>query len=224
MPIEPVIAAMLASPGGGSAMNGPDASQGPRGLILGRIGGFFVSTTRRLLGELRALRRQLRNAGGRREAKPQARPAFDEILAAIEPHLLSLGITRVGELTGLDVVGVPVFFASRPNSRALSVCQGKGLSEGQRTAGAIMEGVEQALAERHEDLVSNGRARTRWRRAGLTASPSTSMLRSASGEDDSSSQARMGRRLVDGRAAGRSMCRSSSSDSTFVRRDAMGSR
>ena len=99
----------------------------------------------------------------------RTRPAFDEILAAIEPHLLSFGITRVGELTGLDVIGIPVFSASRPNSRSLSVCQGKGRvrqgTHGWRHHGGRRAGAGRAArGSRHR----NGRARTRWRRAGLT--------------------------------------------------------
>ena len=42
----------------------------------------------------------------------------------------------------------------RPNSRALSVCQGKGMCRRQRPPRRHHGGVEQALAERHEDLVS----------------------------------------------------------------------
>ena len=118
------------------------------------------------------------------QTRPQARPGFDEILAAIEPHLLSFGITRVGDLTGLDVIGVPVFSASRPNSRSLSVCQGKGLSEGHARLAAIMEGVEQALAERHEDLVSEWASQDEMAARGLACMPSASMLRSAPGERD----------------------------------------
>ncbi|MBZ9801078.1 YcaO-like family protein [Mesorhizobium sp. ES1-6] len=77
----------------------------------------------------------------------------DQALAAIAPHLTSLGITRVGDLTGLDVIGIPVFFACRPNSRSLSVCQGKALRPELARLGAIMECAEQALAERCDSLV-----------------------------------------------------------------------
>ena len=52
------------------------------------------------------------------------------------------------------MIGIPVFLACRPNSRGLSVGQGKGLCSDSARLGAIMECFEQALAERHEDLVS----------------------------------------------------------------------
>lgn len=67
--------------------------------------------------------------------------------------LRQLGITRVGDITGLDTIGLPVWFACRPNSRALSVSQGKGMSHAQARISAIMEAAEGAIAERPEDLV-----------------------------------------------------------------------
>ncbi|WP_245480490.1 YcaO-like family protein [Neorhizobium sp. NCHU2750] len=57
------------------------------------------------------------------------------------------GITRVGDVTGLDVIGMPVWFATRPNSRGLSVAQGKGLTDQQAQLSAIMEAIEGAVAE-----------------------------------------------------------------------------
>lgn len=64
------------------------------------------------------------------------------------PELLRrFGITRVGDVTGLDVIGIPVWFAVRPNSRGLSVSQGKGLVAEQARLSAIMEAIEGAVAE-----------------------------------------------------------------------------
>jgi ribosomal protein S12 methylthiotransferase accessory factor len=65
----------------------------------------------------------------------------------IRPHLPGLGVTRVGEITGLDRIGIPVWFAVRPNARTLSVSQGKGLSDAAARASAVMEAVELAHAE-----------------------------------------------------------------------------
>jgi YcaO-like protein with predicted kinase domain len=50
-----------------------------------------------------------------------------ETWAAVQPLLQEIGITRVGDITGLDRIGIPVWIAVRPNSRTLSVSQGKGL-------------------------------------------------------------------------------------------------
>lgn len=72
-----------------------------------------------------------------------------------EPERLEpWGITRVGDLTDLDIIGIPVWFACRPNSRALSVAQGKGLSEKQARISAVMEALESAVAEQTTQLIS----------------------------------------------------------------------
>lgn len=63
-----------------------------------------------------------------------------------------LGITRLGNLTGLDTLNIPVWFASRPNSRGLSVAQGKGCGHPAAQIGAVMEAAESAIAENHEAL------------------------------------------------------------------------
>jgi ribosomal protein S12 methylthiotransferase accessory factor len=53
-----------------------------------------------------------------------------------------IGITRVGNVTGLDEIGIPVVIAVRPNSRSFSVSQGKGLNLAQARASALMEAIE----------------------------------------------------------------------------------
>jgi ribosomal protein S12 methylthiotransferase accessory factor len=58
-----------------------------------------------------------------------------------------MGITRVGNITGLDRIGIPVAVAVRPNSRSVSVAQGKGLSPDQAKASALMEACESFHAE-----------------------------------------------------------------------------
>ncbi|MBE3014620.1 YcaO-like family protein [Microbispora sp. NEAU-D428] len=52
------------------------------------------------------------------------------------------GVTRVAELTGLDVIGIPVYQAVRPNARTLSVSQGKGITPMLARVSAAMEAVE----------------------------------------------------------------------------------
>ncbi len=61
-----------------------------------------------------------------------------------------LGITRLANVTGLDVVGVPVWVAIRPNSRGLATSQGKGLTHAAARASALMESVEAWHAEHIE--------------------------------------------------------------------------
>ena len=59
-----------------------------------------------------------------------------------------MGITRIANITGLDRIGVPVVLACRPNSRSLSVSQGKGATLDAAKASAVMESIELYHAER----------------------------------------------------------------------------
>ena len=70
-----------------------------------------------------------------------------ETLARVRPLSARLGITRLGNITGLDRIGIPVAIAVRPNSRSVSVAQGKGLELPQAMASALMEACEGFHAE-----------------------------------------------------------------------------
>lgn len=72
----------------------------------------------------------------------------DDLFSRVKPHFPAAGITRVAEVTHLDRIGIPVALAVRPNSRSLSVSQGKGLRRGQAVLSAVMEALELAAAER----------------------------------------------------------------------------
>ena len=80
-------------------------------------------------------------AGTHRTADPQETCAR---VLALAPRV---GVTRLSVLTGLDVIGIPVAAAIRPNSRSVSVHQGKGLSLAAAKASALMEAVEMFHAE-----------------------------------------------------------------------------
>ena len=82
--------------------------------------------------------------GTRREVAPA------ETLRRIRPLLRRAGITRLADVTGLDWIGIPVYQAIRPNSRNLSVAQGKGLTRTQAKVSALMESLESFHAERIE--------------------------------------------------------------------------
>lgn len=71
-----------------------------------------------------------------------------ETLARVRPLLGKMGITRVANITGLDRTGIPVAMAVRPNSRSVSVSQGKGLEIAAAKASAVMEAAETWHAER----------------------------------------------------------------------------
>lgn len=74
--------------------------------------------------------------------------APEETLARLRPLLPAMGITRIANVTGLDRTGVPVVMVCRPNSRSVSVSQGKGLTLDAAKASGVMEAVEVWHAER----------------------------------------------------------------------------
>ena len=67
--------------------------------------------------------------------------APEQTWSRIKPVLPEFGITRVGEITGLDRLGLPVWIAVRPNARPLSVSQGKGLDDMAARVSAAMEAI-----------------------------------------------------------------------------------
>ncbi|MGW1675206.1 YcaO-like family protein [Streptomyces sp. NPDC002324] len=74
------------------------------------------------------------------------RPPHDT-LTAITPLLPEFGITRLADVTGLDVLGVPVVMSVRPLARTLSVSQGKGATLDLARISAAMEAIELHHAE-----------------------------------------------------------------------------
>jgi YcaO-like protein with predicted kinase domain len=81
-------------------------------------------------------------AGTHRTVSPE------ETLRRILPVIGAMGITRVANVTGLDVIGLPVVAVTRPNSRSISVAQGKGLDLAAAKVSGIMESIENYHAER----------------------------------------------------------------------------
>jgi ribosomal protein S12 methylthiotransferase accessory factor len=72
-------------------------------------------------------------------------------LARVADAMPAMGITRVASMTGLDYIGIPACVAVRPNSRSVSVAQGKGVSVEAAAASAVMEAAEVFHAEAIED-------------------------------------------------------------------------
>ena len=66
----------------------------------------------------------------------------DATLARVASVARQVGITRLGNVTGLDHIGIPVAVAIRPNSRSFAVSQGKGVGLSQARASAMMEAIE----------------------------------------------------------------------------------
>ena len=69
-------------------------------------------------------------------------------MAWVRPLLPAFGITRLANVTGLDRIGIPVWMCIRPNGRALSVSQGKGVTSALAEVSAVMESIELYHAER----------------------------------------------------------------------------
>src|SRR3979411_800652 len=63
--------------------------------------------------------------------------APEETLARVAEKARQIGVTRLGNVTGLDRIGIPVTVAVRPNSRSFSVSQGKGLGLSQAFASRL---------------------------------------------------------------------------------------
>jgi YcaO-like protein with predicted kinase domain len=74
----------------------------------------------------------------------------ESLLARLTPMARHMGVTRLANITGLDNVGIPVAMAIRPNSRSLSVSQGKGVTVAGARISALMESLEQYHAEHCE--------------------------------------------------------------------------
>ncbi|WP_083213595.1 MULTISPECIES: YcaO-like family protein [unclassified Ensifer] len=60
----------------------------------------------------------------------------------------TFGITRLGSVTGLDRIKIPVVQVIRPASRSVSVNQGKGLTYAQAAISGLMESLEGWASER----------------------------------------------------------------------------
>ncbi len=73
---------------------------------------------------------------------------LDETWSVIQPRLARYGITRIADVTDLDVIGVPVYMGVRPLGTTLSVSQGKGMTHLSARVGAAMEAIEWWAAER----------------------------------------------------------------------------
>lgn len=70
-----------------------------------------------------------------------------QTIERVRPLMPALGITRIANVTGLDVVGVPVVMICRPNARSIAVAQGKGIDLEAAKASGLMEAVEAWHAE-----------------------------------------------------------------------------
>jgi YcaO-like protein with predicted kinase domain len=70
----------------------------------------------------------------------------EETFRRIEPYLAQAGVTRLGRLTGLDRIGIPVWNAVSPNARSIVINQGKGITDIDAKVSAAMEALERSVA------------------------------------------------------------------------------
>lgn len=87
-----------------------------------------------------------------RPSDPQRVARADALLAPARAAAAAAGVTRLADITRLDRVGLPVWQAVRPFSRALSVHQGKGACAAEAQLGALLEAVESDAAERFAEV------------------------------------------------------------------------
>jgi len=78
---------------------------------------------------------------------PTRAVAAAALLPAARAAAAAGGVTRLADVTRLDRLGLPVWQAVRPISRALSVHQGKGATHADAQLGALLEAVESHAAE-----------------------------------------------------------------------------
>lgn len=71
----------------------------------------------------------------------------EQTLEAIRPVLSQCGVTRLADVTDLDMLGIPVYMAVRPTSRTLSVSQGKAPTRTAAKVSGAMEAIELWHAE-----------------------------------------------------------------------------
>ena len=83
------------------------------------------------------------------EPADAAGAALAATLARLEVVARAIGVTRLANITGLDMIGLPVWTAIRPTSRVLATSQGKGMSHLQAKVSALMESIEIWHAESH---------------------------------------------------------------------------
>lgn len=81
------------------------------------------------------------------EGTHRVRPPGETMTWALERGR-KVGVTRVADVTGLDDIGLPVVMVCRPNARALTVAQGKGVRLEDAVVSGVMESIEGYHGER----------------------------------------------------------------------------
>lgn len=87
------------------------------------------------------------------DSSPYRSASLKATISAAQELVECAGITRVADLTGLDVIDVPVISVVRPNARSLSIASGKGATLRDAYASGIMEALELFHGEAFSDAI-----------------------------------------------------------------------
>jgi YcaO-like protein with predicted kinase domain len=68
-------------------------------------------------------------------------------LRIIRKNFSRFGLSRIANITSLDVIGIPVYICVRPRGLSVSISAGKGLSHVDAMVSAAMESIEMDVAE-----------------------------------------------------------------------------
>ncbi|WP_293864180.1 YcaO-like family protein [uncultured Alsobacter sp.] len=109
-----------------------------------------------MIDEVVALQALRRLAEG--QADDRAPPGPQALLASLLRRRAAFGITRVGSVTRLGRIGLPVVQAVRPLALSNAVTQGKGTDSTQAALSAVLEAIETWAAERAPDRAGPPRA------------------------------------------------------------------
>ncbi len=124
-----------------------------------------------MLPQWKSKSRQLRKVVG-----TQRSVAPDETFRRVFAEACLLGVTRLGDITGMDRLGVPTYCAIVPKSRdIISVYTGKGLDRIDAKVGALMEAIERQTALRAQLPIVTGSVKD-LRRDYKILDPSEAML------------------------------------------------
>lgn len=98
----------------------------------------------RRLSDLAAVLRAAESTPLQRKLPPAD---FKNLLARLLPLCTRYGITRLGDLTGLDRIGLPVIQAIRPAALSEVTGLGRGTTREEAAVGAVMESLERFFSE-----------------------------------------------------------------------------
>lgn len=79
---------------------------------------------------------------------PWRKTSSRDVLSLIERERATFGLSRVVDITSLDITGIPVYLCIRPRGALFTVSAGKGITHLDSLVSAAMESIEIDVAER----------------------------------------------------------------------------